>query len=204
MDKTVKRNRGRPKSLLTLERGRMKEIFAQVAPYLPSEESDLMRSLKASLSPVDDIEKQILRDYKYDASVPNSHAYAMASVGDEAMDGYDRIIMDQDEAHLRRVTRQRQSGAEIKKQDAIYRADRVLEKNKLMIDEFLKVRGATISAVASKIRAEWDHVAVNQRTKGETITSRGDGGPAPSNRTIRNWITSRRNTPTSNLGKSSF
>ncbi len=204
MDKTVKRNRGRPKSLLTLERGRMKEIFVQVPPYLPSEESDLMRSLKASLSQVDGIEKQILRDYKYDASVPNSHAYAMASVGDEAMDGYDRIIMDQDEAHLRRVTRQRQSGAEIKKQDAIYRADRVLEKNKLMIDEFLKVRRATISAVASKIRAEWDHVAVNQRTKGETITSRGDGGPAPSNRTIRNWITSRRNSPTSNLGKSSF
>ena len=204
MDKTVKRNRGRPKSLLTLERERVKDMFAQMPPHLPSEESELMQILKASRSQVDEVEKQILRDYKYDASVPNSHAYAMASVGDEAMEGYDSIILAKDEAHRLRIARQRQSGAEIKKQDAIYRADRVLEKNKLMIDEFLKVRGATISAVASKICAEWDHVAVNQRTKGEIITARGDGGPAPSNRTIRNWITSRRNTPTSNLGKSSF
>jgi hypothetical protein len=204
MDKTVKRNRGRPKSLLTLERERVKDMFAQMPPHLPSEESELMRRLKASMSQVDEVERQILRDHKHDASVPDSHAYAMASVGDEAMEGYDSIILAKDEAHLRRIARQRQSGTDTTKQNASYRAAKVIAKNKVMLSEFLDARGESISAVAKKILNEWDYVNAEQRTRDETITSRGDGGPVPSHRTLRDWIASHSNTPTADLGKGSL
>ena len=204
MDKTLKRNRGRPKSLLTLERERVKDMFAQMPPHLPSEDSELMQILKASRSQVDEVEKQILRDYKYDASVPNSHAYAMASVGDEAMEGYDSIILAKDEAHRLRIARQRQSGTDTTKQNASYRAAKVISKNKAMLSEFLYARGESISAVAKKILAEWDYVSAEQRIRDETITARGDGGPVPSHRTLRDWITSHSNTPTGDLGKGSL
>ena len=199
MDKTLKRNRGRPKSLLTLER-----MFAQMPPHLSSEDSELMQILKASRSQVDEVERQILRDYKYDASVPDSHAYAMASVGDEAMEGYDSIILAEDEAHRRRIARQRQSGSDTKKQNANYRAAKVMAKNKVMLSEFLCARGKSIHAVAKKILVEWDYVSVEQRIREETITARGDGGPVPSHRTLRDWIASQLNTPTNNIGKGSL
>jgi hypothetical protein len=204
MNKTVKRNRGRPKSPLTLERERVREMFAQMPPYLSSEESELIQGIKASMPQVDEIERQILRDFKHDASVPNSHAYAMASVGDEAMEGYDSIILAEDEAHRRRTTRQRQSGADTTKQNAVYRAAKVITKNRVMLSEFLYARGESISAVAKKILVEWDHVSADQRIGGETITARGDGGPVPSHRTLRDWIASHSNTPTANIGKGSL
>jgi hypothetical protein len=204
MDKTVKRSRGRPKSLLTLERERVKGMFAQMPPHLPSEESELMQRLKASMSQVDEVERQILRDYKHDATVPDSHAYAMASTGDEAMQGYDSIILAKDEAHRRRIARQRQSGTDTTKQNASYRAAKVIAKNKAMLSEFLYARGESISAVAKKILTEWDHVGAEHRIRDETITARGDGGPAPSHRTLRDWIASHSNTPTANLGKGSL
>ena len=199
MDKKVKRNRGRPKSLLTLER-----IFAQMPPHLSSEESELMQKFKASMSQIDEVERQILRDYKYDASVPDSHAYAMASVGDEAMEGYDSIILAKDEEHRQRIARQRQSGADTTKQNANYRAAKVTAKNKVMLSEFLYARGETIYAVAKKILVEWDYVSAEQRIRDETITARGDGGPVPSHRTLRDWIASQLNTPADNIGKGSL
>ena len=110
----------------------------------------MMQELTASASQDDEIERQILRDYKYDASVPSSHAYAMASVGDEAMSGYDSLILAQDEAHRRRVVAQRQSGGDAQKQNSRYRAKRIIEKNQAMIEEFLQHRGVSIATVAKK------------------------------------------------------
>jgi hypothetical protein len=204
MDKTVKRKRGRPKSQDALEREGIKEILAQIPRHLPSEELELMQRLKASMSQVNEVEKQILRDYKYDASVPDSHAYAMASVGDEAMEGYDSSTLAKDEEHRRRIARQRQSGTDTTKQDASYRAAKVIAKNKVMLSEFLYSRGESINAVAKKILVEWDHVSAEQRIGDETITARGDGGPVPSHRTIRDWIAGQSNTPTNNIGKGSL
>jgi hypothetical protein len=155
MSQVKDRKRGRPKSSATLERERLKEMFAQMPPFLLNGESELMRQIKASMPQVEEIERQILRDYKYDASVPSRHAYAMASVGDEAMSGYDSLILAQDEAHRRRIANQRKSGTNTQKQNARYRAEKVIEKNKVMIEEFLHHRRASIATVAKKIIGEW-------------------------------------------------
>lgn len=204
MSQVKDRKRGRPKSSATLERERIKEMFAQMPPFLPNGESELMRQLKASMPQVEEIERQILRDYKHDASVPSSHAYAMASVGDEAMSGYDSLILAQDEAHRQRIANQRKSGTNTQKKNARDRAEKIVEKNKLMLSELVGARGKSVCVAAKKIRGEWSHVTIAQRVKGEVLTARGDANPAPSLRTLREWITRRQIIPTNNDGKGSL
>ena len=199
-----KRGRGRPKSEATIQREKIDALFASRPSYLPKEESALTKALREAKPHNDAVEQQILRDYKYDATVPDDHAFTMASLGDESLYGHEAAIIAQDQAHIARVARQRANGARATKQNASYRAAKVIAKNKVMLSEFLYIRGESVYAVAKKILVEWDHVSAEQRIGDETITARGDGGPVPSHRTIRNWIAGQLNTPTNNIGKGSL
>jgi hypothetical protein len=199
-----KRGRGRPKSEATIQREKIDALFASRPSYLPKEESALTKALREAKPHNDAVEQQILRDYKYDATVPDDHAFTMASLGDESLYGHEAAIIAQDQAHIARVARQRANGARAKKQNASYRAAKVTAKNKVMLSEFLYARGESVYAVAKKILVEWDYVSAEQRIRDETITARGDGGPAPSHRTLRDWIASQLNTPTNNIGKGSL
>lgn len=199
-----KRGRGRPKSEATIQREKIDALFASRPSYLPKEESALTKALREAKPHNDAVEQQILRDYKYDVTVPDDHAFTMASLGDESLYGHEAAIIAQDQAHIARVARQRLNGARATKQNASYRAAKVIAKNKVMLSEFLYARGESIYAVAKKILNEWDYVSIEQLTRGETITARGDGGPVPSHRTLRDWIASQLNTPTNNIGKGSL
>ena len=199
-----KRGRGRPKSEATIQREKIDALFASRPSYLPKEESALTKALREAKPYNDAVEQQILRDYKYDATVPDDHAFTMASLGDESLYGHEAAIIAQDQAHIARVARQRANGARATKQNASYRAAKVTAKNKVMLSEFLYARGESVYAVAKKILVEWDYVSAEQRIRDETITARGDGGPVPSHRTLRDWIASQLNTPTNNIGKGSL
>ncbi len=199
-----KRGRGRPKSEATIQREKIDALFASRPSYLPKEESALTKALREAKPHNDAVEQQILRDYKYDATVPDDHAFTMASLGDESLYGHEAAIIAQDQAHIARVARQRANGARATKQNASYRAAKVTAKNKVMLSEFLYARGESVYAVAKKILVEWDYVSAEQRIRDETITARGDGGPVPSHRTLRDWIASQLNTPTNNIGKGSL
>ena len=199
-----KRGRGRPKSEATIQREKIDALFASRPSYLPKEESALTKALREAKPHNDAVEQQILRDYKYDATVPDDHAFTMASLGDESLYDHEAAIIAQDQAHIARVARQRANGARATKQNASYRAAKVIAKNKVMLSEFLCARGESINAVAKKILDEWDYVSAEQRIRDETITARGDGSPVPSHRTLRNWIASQLNTPTNNIGKGSL
>ena len=204
MAASQKRGRGRPKSEATIQREKIDALFASRPSYLPKEESALTKALREAKPYNDAVEQQILRDYKYDATVPDDHAFTMASLGDESLYGHEAAIIAQDQAHIARVARQRANGARATKQNASYRAAKVTAKNKVMLSEFLYARGESVYAVAKKILVEWDYVSAEQRIRDETITARGDGGPVPSHRTLRDWIASQLNTPTNNIGKGSL
>ena len=204
MAASQKRGRGRPKSEATIQREKIDALFASRPSYLPKEESALTKALREAKPYNDAVEQQILRDYKYDATVPDDHAFTMASLGDESLYGHEAAIIAQDQAHIARVARQRANGARATKQNASYRAAKVTAKNKVMLSEFLYARGESVHAVAKKILVEWDYVSAEQRIRDETITARGDGGPVPSHRTLRDWIASQLNTPTNNIGKGSL
>ena len=136
-----KRGRGRPKSEATIQREKIEALFASRPSYLPEEESALTKALREAKPYNDAVEQQILRDYKYDATVPDDHAFTMASLGDESLYGHEAAIIAQDQAHIARVSRQRANGAKATKQNASYRAAKVTAKNKIMLSEFLYVRG---------------------------------------------------------------
>ena len=190
MDVPKTRGRGRPKSAATLERERLETLFAKKPSHLPVAESDLTRALREAQPYNDAIEKQILRDYKYDATVPDDHAFTMASLGDESLYGHETMIIAQDEAHRARVSRQRANGAAATRASSMRRARLIINKNLILITYLLKVRRQSVSLVARKIQTEWDVITVAQRISGEpnTLTARGDGNPMPSQRTIREWL----------------
>ena len=190
MDVPKKRGRGRPKSAATLERERVEALFASKPPHLPKEESALTKALREAKPHNDAIEQQILRDYKYDATVPDDHAFTMASLGDESLHGHERAIIAQDEAHRARVARQRTNGGKATKQNSRNRALAIISKNKILIAALIDLRKQPISRVAKKICSEWSVITVAQRISGEpsSLTARGDGGPCPSERTVCNWI----------------
>jgi hypothetical protein len=198
-----KRGRGRPKSAATLERERIEAIFASRRLYLPKEESALTKALREAKPHNDAIEQQILRDYKYDATVPDDHAFAMASLGDESLEGYEDAIIAQDEEHIARVARQRSNGAKATKRNSQNRAKLIIEKNKILISHLIGSRKQSVSRVAKKICTEWVLISVAQRISGEpsSLTARGDGGQRPSERTVRNWISQHYSSSKSTLEK---
>ena len=185
-----KRGRGRPKSAATLARENIEALFASRPSHLPKEESALTKALREAKPHNDALEQQILRDYKYDATVPDDHAFAMASLGDESLEGYEDAIIAQDEEHIARVARQRSNGAKATKRNSQNRAKAIIAKNKILISHLIGTRKQSVSRVAKKICTEWVFISVAQRISGEPhlLTARGDGGPCPSERTVRNWI----------------
>jgi hypothetical protein len=185
-----KRGRGRPKSAATLAREKIEALFASRPSYLPKEESALTKALREAKPHNDAIEQKILSDYKYDATVPDEHAFTMASLGDESLYGHETVIIAKDKAHKARVARQRSNGARATKQNSRNRAEAIIAKNKVLISQLIGSRKHSVSCVAKKICSEWDRMTVAQRIYGEpaSLTTRGDGGPCPSERTIRNWI----------------
>ena len=190
MAASQKRGRGRPKSEATIQREKIDALFASRPSYLPKEESALTKALREAKPHNDAVEQQILRDYKYDVTVPDDHAFTMASLGDESLYGHEAAIIAQDQAHIARVARQRSAGARATKQNSQNRAGLVIEKNKILISRLIESGKRSVSHVAKKICSEWDFITVAQRISGEpsSLTARGDGGPCPSERTVRNWI----------------
>ena len=185
-----KRGRGRPKSAATIERERIDTLFASIPSHLQKEESALTNNLREAKPYNDAIEQQILQDYKYDATVLDDHAFTMASLGDESLYGHEAAIIAQDETHRERVARQRINGARATKQNSKNRAEAVIAKNKILISQLIDSRKQPVFRVAKKIRSEWHVTTVAQRISGEPLSlkARGDGGPCPSERTVRNWI----------------
>jgi hypothetical protein len=190
MVRLLKRSRGRPKSAKTIEAERVKKLFKDTTRNLPCEQSKLTKELIAVRSSWEVVEKQILRDYKYDATVPDDHAFTMASLGDEMLFGYEDQIIAQDEAYRQRVLKQRAKGARTTHENSRVRAQKIILKNKILLSCIRNKGFFSLSWASKKIVTEWEKVNAAQRLNGEhsNLTSRGDGGPVPNERTIRNWI----------------
>jgi hypothetical protein len=190
LNSTNKRGRGRPKSETTLQRERIAKLLSEKPNFLPQSESTLMRKIRQASSRNKVIKKQIFLDYKYDATVPVSHALSMASLGDELLFGHEHKIIDQDKSHIQRVAKQRKLGTKETKKKSKLRAEAVINKNKILLQNMLVDRGKSLSSVVKKICSEWKEVTIAQRILNEPITliNRGDGESMPTERTIRNWI----------------
>jgi hypothetical protein len=167
------KKKGRPKGKLTLEMERQEKMFAEISKKYPltKEEREHYETMHKN---GEKVRKQILKDYKTHKMIPDDHAYTMASLGDESLEGFEDQIIAQDNYYKQKIKKSTARGGETLSEEADARAKSVWNKNKDLIerinkkDKKLKLHGA-----ATKILNEW--------------AKRGDGQIKPSINSIKNW-----------------
>lgn len=124
----VEKFKGRPKSAATIERERIDAMLKTMPDYLPkmttTEKADAGKSWEQS----ELVRNQILKDYKTSPSIPDDHAYLMASLGDESLIGHEAGIISRDNQLRENAQKHREAGADSTKTGAEKRATELCEK----------------------------------------------------------------------------
>ncbi len=94
-----KRPRGRPAGPSTLERRRVEDLLRSPPVHIPRMTAAERADLEESLAAGERVRRQILKDYKHGATTPNAHAYDMASLGDESMEGHEAEVIARDHTY---------------------------------------------------------------------------------------------------------
>jgi len=169
-----KRPRGRPVGPSTLERRKVEEL-------LRSSPAHITRMTKAERAEVEDgiaaserVRKQILKDYRHGATTPYAHAYKIASLGDESMEGYKADVLAYDHKYKKIAETARENSAEEKRKTADEQAALVCEHFRTLLSRAVPLGPLSRSEVAKRMKYRWP--------------SNGQLGELPSERTLRNWI----------------
>ena len=105
--------------------------------YLPkmgaAENADLNKSWEQS----ELVRKQIIKDYKTSPSIPDDHAYLMASLGDESLIGHEAGIISRDNQLRKKAQEHREAGAESTKTGAEKRATELCKKTEFCWKDWL-------------------------------------------------------------------
>lgn len=200
------KKRGRPKNAATLESERIKEILKNTPAYLPKMTAEGKKQTLESIAHAETIRLEILKTYKTSATIPDDHAYSMASLGDESMIGHGYEVTQRDERYQQQARTLRAAGVRIVSDTAAGRAKALCEKNRVLLEIMKPFGRLTLSDVASKIRKEWASVHPHALMPGETkkLTERGLEGDPPSTRTIKNYIQQASPFPEQRVGKTSL
>ena len=197
------KKRGRPKSAATLERERIEEILKNTPVYLPKITAKKKKQLLESIAHGETIRLEILQTYKTSATIPDDHAYQMASLGDESMIGHEREVIQRDERYQQQAIAFRAAGVRIVSGTATGRAKVLCEKNRVLLELMKPFGNLTLSDVARKIRRDWANLHPHSLMPGETgkLKDRGLLGDPPSIRTIKNYIRQASPFPQQRVGK---
>ena len=179
---TAKKRRGRPPSAATIERRRAEAMLKNLSAHAPQITRAERQQAEESFYADEIIRKEILKDYKHSATIPDEHAYAMASLGDESLKGYEYVIVSRDDEYRRATEESRRDGAKATRDAADKWIKALLKKNKSLTGKIKPTGPHTIRGVAKIIVDEWDHRGVVE------WELRGVGGKIPSEKTIRNHL----------------
>lgn len=164
------KKRGRPKIQSTIDKENQDKLFSEIRSHhrLTEEEEKFYEKM---LKNGEEVRQQILKDFKTHKMIPDDHAYTMASLGDESLEGFENKIIAQDNYYQEKIKSSTARGGETLSLEADRRALAVWNKNK---DLLARIKNKlTLNGAASIIRDNWD--------------KRGDGGNKPSINSIKNW-----------------
>jgi hypothetical protein len=182
--------RGRPISEPTKEKRRLEEMFANPPDHIGEMTEAEKRDVREMLLNMEEVRKEILKTFKHSATTPDQHAYDMASIGDEMMEGYEERILQRDEEYETRARNFQKSGSEEAKTVADIKAKKIYKLNKSLIDKIKPLGHHSVTSAAKTILNEWN--------------KRGIDGEKPSERTIRNLIIRGSPHPEHKVGKGSL
>lgn len=176
------KQRGRPPSAATIEQRRIEQMLTNPPAHLPLMTDEEKQQADESFNASEIIRKQILKDYKHSATTPDEHAYAMASLGDESLKGYEDGLISRDEEYRQVSIKNRKAGTKATQGEAEKWFKALLTKNKSLIGKIKPNGPHSITGVARIIVGEWDQRGVVE------WELRGVGGKHPSEKTIRNHL----------------
>lgn len=179
--------RGRPPSAKTLGARQREE-------WLNNPPAHITRLTEAEKAELDErfehderIRQEILKDFKHGRTTPNSHAYEMASLGDEALYGFEDQVFQRDAVYRDRADAYRRGGSRAVHNNSLSRAAEVCRNFKPMLDR-VEPRGQLSLTHASELmRRLWNQ-----------YHNKGD---PPSARTLRTWIRQASPFPEHRVGK---
>jgi predicted HTH domain antitoxin len=188
----MKKGRGRPPNQETIERRRIEEMFKNPPHYFNQADLD---DQDAMLKNMDETKVIILSDYKSYPTVPHSHIFEMASIGDESLHGYESLIIKNNERLMDDIHIDRQTGSIATKENAHKIAIKLYEENKILLERMQPFGKLSKNQVATIIKSQWNHIPPEQRKEGEEdLDRRGvegfglDSKKIPSIRTIERHI----------------
>lgn len=182
--------RGRPKSAATLERERIEELLRTRPSHIPLKTDAEKTAILNWLSHLEKIRTEILKDHKTSATIPDEHAYVMASLGHEGFLGNEQTVLKKDEDYQRKSQENREDGGEAVRSEADRRAHELCTKNRILLESMKPFGRLSLSDVASKIIRDWAAVHPDSLVKGESkgLKERGLAGDPPDTKTIKNYI----------------
>jgi hypothetical protein len=156
------------------------------------EEAD---SLDVILRNLEDAESEVLSDYESYPTIPRSHIYEMASLGDESMIGHEGLILERDSKLRQDAISNRHKGGDERKQIANSRAKLLCEKNRILLEKMKPLGRLSKNRVATIIQDQWNDIPLGNRLPGEEgMDRRGiedlgiNAGKIPSVKTIERYI----------------
>jgi hypothetical protein len=185
-----KRPRGRPAGPSTLERRRVEDLLRSPPAHIPRMTAAERADLEESLAAGERVRRQILKDYKHGATTPNAHAYDMASLGDESMEGHEAEVIARDHTYKTIADEARGKGGHENRKTADRQATLVCEHFRKLLSRAVPLGQLSRLEVARRMQDRWP--------------PDGRLGEVPSERTLRNWIERASPYPEHRVGKVSL
>jgi hypothetical protein len=167
-----KRPRGRPLSPETIEARRVKNMLVNLPPHIPRMSVEEQAEFEKWDANLEEIRKQILATYRHGNSTPTTHAYNMASLGDESLHGHESNILKEDEEYKKRADRYREKGTNEAVRSAQLRVTKVAKHFESLLARTKPLGPLTHAEAARRMLRSWPK----------------EFGEAPSERTLRRQI----------------
>ncbi len=141
---------------------------------------DLIQSLKET-------EQRILDQYLIHP-MKRETAFAMASLGDESTEGFEKLIKENYDAALLKGHRMRIAGGIKKRSISEERRNSYLKEKEQYIEKKLK-QGLSKSRISELLKTKFDRAEKETKRHKQTSSSDDiDTSAVPSTRTIRRWL----------------
>ena len=146
--------RGRPPSEATIEKRRIEEFLKNPPAHIPPLNEDEKREMDSLLDSLDNAEREILRQYRTSPNIPKSHAYEMASLGDESLQGFESEIIARDQQYQLDAETRRLNGGLGRENEANNEAQRLAGANQDLVRK-IQSGQLSIGRAAQKLHDRW-------------------------------------------------
>jgi hypothetical protein len=167
------KKRGRPPSQATIEARRIEDMLKNLPERMQPTKAERHEQHKL-LESMERARQDILKTFKYGRTTPDRHAYEMASIGDESLNGYENEVIKRDRFYKERATKSRLAGALESRSNAQDRAEQAMGNFKDLLRKVEPLGPLTKTRASAQMREDW--------------LKYGNFGDPPSERTLRRWI----------------